>query len=130
MEDTAFGRFEKLLALPQPIKNAERAKKQWCTRTAHWNNKGPRMLQCDNLKCPVVWCHHECVGLEENCESDLWLCHQCKRNRPSNELCGFDDEEEIDKKHARLAINVTREERPSPIFGRHTNGRAQRRSAA
>jgi hypothetical protein len=56
------------------------------------------MLQCDNLKCPIGWYHHECVGLEDNLEFDQWLCRQCKRNRRSNELCDFDDDEEIDEK--------------------------------
>jgi hypothetical protein len=99
VEDTAFGRFEELLALPQLIKDAEKANTQWCTCKALWNKHGPSMIQCDNLKCPVGWYHHMCVGLKHNLKSDLWLCKQCVRNRCSDELCDFDDDDEkIDKK--------------------------------
>lgn len=104
VEDTAFGRFEELLALPQLIKDAEKANKQWCTCKAHWNKYGPSMIQCNYLKCPIGWYHHECVGLKEGLEIDLWLCKRCK-NRRLNELCDFDDDEEIDEKIRNASDN-------------------------
>ena len=97
VEDAAFGRFEELLALPQLIKDAEKANKEWCKCKAHWNKYSPGMIQCDNLKCPIGWYHYRCAGLKEGREFDLWLCKQCKRDRRSNELCDDDDDEEIDE---------------------------------
>jgi hypothetical protein len=105
VEDTAFGRFEELLALRRLIKDAEKANKQWCKCKAHWNKYGPSMIQCDNLKCPIGWYHHKCAGLKEGLEVDQRLCQQCKRNRRSNGLCDFDDNEEIDKKIREASDN-------------------------
>ncbi|KAE9375765.1 hypothetical protein N431DRAFT_543234 [Stipitochalara longipes BDJ] len=97
-EDTTFGQFETLLALPRLIRDAEKANKLWCKCRIPYNEHSPDMIQCDNLKCPIGWYHNKCVGLDEGFTADLWLCKNCSRNRPSNELSDFDnDDEEIDE---------------------------------
>jgi hypothetical protein len=116
VEDTAFGLFEELLALPQIIKDAEKANKQWCKCKAPWNEYGPSMIQCDNSKCPIGWYHHKCVGLKNNLEYNRWFCKQCSRNRHSRKLCDSEDEE-IDED-----IREASDERI-------TNGQVQRKSA-
>jgi hypothetical protein len=93
IEDTAFGRFEKLLGLPQLIWEAGKANDQRCKCKAPYNKYSPNMIQCDNLKCPIGWYHMKCVGLDEDFTSDLWLCRRCLKKWRSNELSDFDNEE-------------------------------------
>jgi len=103
-EDTAFGQFEALLALPRLIRDAEKANDQWCKCKAPYNDYSPNMIQCDNLKCPIGWYHNKCVDLDEEFTADLWLCKQCKRNWRSNKISDFDDDEEdIDEEIRRAS---------------------------
>jgi len=97
MEDTAFGRFETLLALPRLIGDAEKANDQWCECKAPYNEYSPSMIQCDNVKCPMGWYHKKCGDLDEEFNADQWLCDQCLRNWHSNELSDVENEE-IDEK--------------------------------
>jgi hypothetical protein len=92
VKDTAFEGFEELLNLPQLIKDARKANDQWCECKAPYNEYGPNMIQCDNLKCPIGW-YHKCVDLDEGFTSNQWLCDQCLRNWYSNKLSDFDSEE-------------------------------------
>jgi len=87
--DAAFKKFESALKLPQLIEAVDFANRNWrwcyCDKTN--NEHSPRMILCDNLKCPIGWYHKVCEAPDEPDEdisSRRWFCKKCLRKGHRN----------------------------------------------
>ena len=99
-EDTGplvFKRLELLLRLPELIDAAEYANDRWCHCQAIYNRRGPSMIQCNNVKCPMGWYHNKCLGLDEDFAAEDWFCYQCLDKSDSESKDSDEEREKSDK---------------------------------
>ena len=83
VEQQLFEPIESLLHVGGLLAKFEVAAKQWCHCERPVNGYEPEMIQCGNSRCQLQWYHKECVNLEEDDESEPWICPDC---------CEIDDE--------------------------------------
>lgn len=65
-EEQLFEPIEDVLKVGELLSCFELEKKRWCTCRCEWNMFSGPMRACDNVKCPLEWHHHRCVGLDED----------------------------------------------------------------
>lgn len=104
--NAVFKRLESSLGLPELIDAAQEANDRWCQCQALYNEHSPRVILCDNLRCPMGWYHKKFVGLNEDFAADRWICNECLSKWHGNEYAKFEskeiDEKILDASDARI----------------------------